>query len=93
MLAMANEADLVQIDTNAKSTFKTDYSDYSSAYDHIYISESDTTEFLLNQSGILDATKLVYGDKSVANMKKSKSELSDHLPVWAVFDVSQNDDD
>lgn len=93
MQSMAQAAGMVQIDSNAKSTFKSDYSGYSSSYDHIYISPSDTTEFLTGQSGVLDATALVYGDNSVASMKKSKQELSDHLPVWAVFDVTQPDDD
>ncbi len=93
MESMAEEADLIQIDANAKSTFKSNYSDYSSSYDHIYISEFDTTEFIQSQCAVLDATELVYGNKSVNNMKKSKRELSDHLPVWAAFDVTQNDDD
>lgn len=32
-------------------------------------------------------------NNSPANMKKARSELSDHLPVFAVFDVSGADDD
>ncbi len=92
MEEMAEDADLTQIDSDANSTFKGDWSGYASAYDHIYISESDTDEFD-GECAVVDATKLVYGDNSVANMKKSKKELSDHLPVWAAFDVSGPDDD
>ena len=36
---------------------------------------------------------MAYGNNSTANMKKSKRELSDHLPVFAVFTVSGPDDD
>ena len=86
-------ADLEQIDHNAKSTFKSDFTGYSSPYDHIYISRSDTPEFIEGQCALLDATVLIYGDRSVTNMEKSKSELSDHLPVWAAFDVTMADDD
>jgi endonuclease/exonuclease/phosphatase family metal-dependent hydrolase len=90
---MAQGAGLKQVDPNAKSTFKEDNSGYSSSYDHIYISQTDTGEFVSGQCKILDSTALVYGDNSTENMAKSKAELSDHLPVWAVFDVNQPDDD
>ncbi|MEW5902440.1 MAG: endonuclease/exonuclease/phosphatase family protein [Acidobacteriota bacterium] len=93
MISTAEYAELTQIDPNDKSTFKSDYSGYSSPYDHIYISESDTREFIQGSSGVLDTTRLVYGSGSAENMKKSKQELSDHLPVWAVFNVSLSDDD
>lgn len=93
MKKMATAAGMKQIDKNAKSTFKNDFTGYASSYDHIYINEPNTTEFIQGQCAILDATKLVYGNNNIANMKKSKSELSDHLPVWAVFDVTQEDDD
>jgi len=66
---MVSEVDLAQIDTNAKSTFKSDYTDCSSVYDHIYISESDTTEFLTGQSRVSDAMKLVDSSNSISNMK------------------------
>jgi endonuclease/exonuclease/phosphatase family metal-dependent hydrolase len=93
MQKMANAGGLKQIDLNAKSTFKNDCTGYSSSYDHIYISDSDTGEFIQDQCAVLDSTKLVYGDNSTANMQSSISELSDHLPVWAAFDVTEEDDD
>lgn len=93
MKDMAQTSGLTQIDPNARSTFRNDYSEYSSAYDHIYISLVDTVEFIQGQSAILDATVLVYGDRTIPNMKLSKHELSDHLPVWAAFDVTKPDDD
>jgi len=76
-----------------RSTFKRDYTGYSSSYVHIYISASDTREFIQVSSGVLDATMLVYGSRSRQNMENSKRELSDHLPVWAVFRVTLPDDD
>ena len=93
MTDMAQATGFTQIDPNAKSTFKQDYSGYSSSYDHIYISSSDTSEFINGQCALLDATVLVYGDRSSAHMEDSKAELSDHLPVWAAFNVTQGDDD
>lgn len=93
MRDMAEYAELTQIDPNHKSTFKNDFSGYSSSYDHIYISESDTKEFIQGSCGVLDTTTLFYGSKSADNMRRSKQELSDHLPVWAVFNVALPDDD
>ncbi len=93
MKNMSQASGLKQIDPNAKSTFKKDYSGYASSYDHIYISSSDTSEFIDGQCALLDATLLVYGGRSIDNMKDSKKELSDHLPVWAAFDVTKVDDD
>jgi hypothetical protein len=93
MRDMAQDAGLKQIDPNAKSTFKNDNSGYSSSYDHIYISPTDTKEFIPGQCKILDSTQLVYGDDSTEDMANSKAELSDHLPVCTVFNVTQPDDD
>lgn len=93
MELMADELDFTQIDPNAKSTFKTDGSGYASSYDHIFISSTNTVEFIQGQSAVLDATKLVFGNNQPANMLKSKDELSDHLPVWAIFQTTQQDDD
>lgn len=90
---MASELNFTQVDPNARSTFKGDFSGYKSPYDHIYLSSLNTSEFITGESAVLDATKLVYGDNSTANMKLSKKDLSDHLPVWAEFDVSKPDDD
>lgn len=93
MTNLAEYLDFTQIDPNEESTFKSNYTGYASSYDHIYISEADTKEFIQGSSGILDVTKVVYGNNSTANMKNSKQELSDHLPVWAVFNVTLDDDD
>ena len=96
MVEMADAADLIQIDPNAKSTIKNiskRSKEYSSSYDHIYISKNDTTEFISGQSKVLDATKLIYSNKTERNLKRSKKELSDHMPVWATFVVSREDDD
>lgn len=96
MVKMADAANLIQIDPNAPSTIKTirkRSKEYSGSYDHIYISHNDTTEFISGQSKVLDATKLIYSNKTERNMKRSKKELSDHLPVWAAFVVSLDDDD
>lgn len=93
MKKMASELNFKQVDPNAKSTFKGDFSGYNSSYDHIYLSPVNTVEFLQNESAVLDATLLIYGDDSASNMELSQTELSDHLPVWAVFDVSKADDD
>ncbi len=93
MKQMADDLEFIQIDPNVKSTFKNDLSGYSSSYDHIYISNSNTAEFIAGQSGVIDATELVYGDNSVLNMELSKKELSDHLPVWAAYSVTGPDDD
>ncbi len=93
MLNMAKAAKLIQLDKNEKSTFKMDFSGYSSSYDHIYVLDKKTPEFIDGQCGILDTTTLIYGNKTKKSMEKSKSELSDHLPVWAVFKVTGDDDD
>jgi endonuclease/exonuclease/phosphatase family metal-dependent hydrolase len=94
MKSMAEFANLTQLDPpDQKSTFKKDYSGYASSYDHMYISADDTPEYIPNSCKILDATMIVFGDDSKANMKLSKKELSDHLPIYAVFKVSQADDD
>lgn len=81
-----------QIDPNLQSTFKNDYTGYNESYDHIFINGMHTIEFN-GESGVLDSTALVFGDNSAENMKKSKEELSDHLPVWAIFNTTTPDDD
>ena len=93
MLEMATEAGLLQLDTDEKSTFKSNHSGYASAYDHMYVIEGNTTEYVDNSCRVLDVTKMIYGSNSTSKMKKSKQELSDHLPVFAVFSVSGSDDD
>jgi len=93
MVDMAARAGLVQLDPNQQSTFKRNNSGYASAYDHIYVSPDETGEYIAGSCKTLDSTRLVYGDNTTDSMGTSKRELSDHLPVYAVFDVSQPDDD
>lgn len=77
--------ELLHLDTNDNSTLGSSV-DYSSPYDHFYATESaaamiDTTI----KSQALDVTKLVYGERTAATMKKSKTDLSDHIPVFVVL--------
>lgn len=89
MTEMAQEANLVQLDNNAKSTFKTNGSDFKSPYDHIYVGAQgkDTQGRLVGKCTTLDICHLVYGDNDPENMKRARTELSDHLPVFATFKV------
>ncbi len=93
MEEMATSAGLTRIDPNEKSTFKEDGSGYSSAYDHMYLVGTETTEYVAAPCHVLDATKVVYGSTTTAKMRQSKRELSDHLPLFAVFSVTGPDDD
>ncbi|MBI4664393.1 MAG: endonuclease/exonuclease/phosphatase family protein [Verrucomicrobia bacterium] len=93
MKSMASQAGLTQIDPNQKSTFKSDFTGYASPYDHIFVPNRTLARFQSGNCHVMDTTRVVYGDNSVSNMKASQKELSDHLPVWAVFDVALPDDD
>lgn len=93
MKEMASAAGLIQLDPDHKSTFKNDFSGYASAYDHIYVLNGPTSEYVPGSCQVMDATRVIYGDNSPENMEKSKQELSDHLPVWTVFTVTAPDDD
>jgi len=77
-----------KLDSNPKSTFKLDNSDYASSYDHMYVPvDTADREYVTQSCNTLDTTKFIYGkSNSTANMKKSKQELFDHLPVWAGSD-------
>ena len=92
IMRFLNAAGYAQIDPNIPTTFKGDYSGYNESYDHIFIASAHTKEFM-NESGVLDSTAFVFGDAGRQNMKSSKEQLSDHLPVWAVFTTSFPDDD
>jgi deoxyribonuclease-1-like protein len=92
MKDFARDVDLTQVDSNEETTFKRDFSGYSNDYDRIYISTSVAHEHT-GKGGTVDVTKLIYGDNSSQSMKKSKKELSDHLPVWAEFSIVKDDDD
>lgn len=92
MKEMAESSELVQLDSNPKTTFKRDYSDYASAYDHIYVSSSFKEDCEVLSVEALDATELIYGNRSRESMKKSKNELSDHLPVFMTINVSDTED-
>ncbi|MGE0490103.1 MAG: endonuclease/exonuclease/phosphatase family protein [Vulcanimicrobiota bacterium] len=93
MKALSQAAGLSQLDEDPKSTFSGDASHYVSSYDHIYANTFLTKEYVSGSCTTLDSTFVVYADNSPESMKLSKSELSDHLPVFAVFDVSKPDDD
>lgn len=93
MEALAKSTKFTQCDKNPLTTFKTDYSAYASAYDHLYISTSRTKEYVPESANAFDVTQYIYGNTTPASMKKSKSELSDHLPVFGVFLTNGKDDD
>jgi len=93
MEAMAETADLVQLDANPKTTFKADLSGYSSSYDHIFVLDGQTPEFVAGSCQAMDVTAVIYGSNSIENMGKSKNELSDHLPIWAEFRTDMTDTD
>jgi hypothetical protein len=76
MRDMAQGAGFEQIDPNAISTFKEDNSGYSSAYDHIYISPTDTREFISGPCKVLDLTQLVYEDDSAENRNYFSNRVS-----------------
>lgn len=84
MKPLAEQAELIRIDKNDKTTFKADFSDYASPYDHMYVTES-FDQYVIGEAEALDVTKLVFGDNSVEHMRRAKSELSDHLPVFVVL--------
>ncbi len=95
MKEMANEIGFTQCDQDPLTTFKQDYSAYANPYDHIYVPSKKTAdnEYVANSAQAFDVTHYIYGNNSKASMKKSKSELSDHLPVFAVFKTNLKDDD
>lgn len=93
MKEMAAASKLKQCDQNPLTTFKNDYSAYASAYDHLYISTSNTIEYMEGSANAFDVTNYIYGNNSAASMKKSKSELSDHLPIFGVYKTNGKDDD
>ena len=93
MKEMAAASKLKQCDQNPLTTFKNDYSAYASAYDHLYISTSNTKEYMEGSANAFDVTNYIYGNNSAASMKKSKSELSDHLPIFVVYKTNGKDDD
>jgi len=90
---LLEETNLEALDSNPKSTFKTDGSGWASSYDHMLSAKIWTSEYVEGSCNTLDVTKVVYGDNEPINMRKARRELSDHLPVFAVFDVSGEDDD
>jgi hypothetical protein len=90
MVDMASQANLRQLDNNAKSTYKTDGSGFASPYDHIYVG-NEGKETLGRHQGectTLDVCHLVYGDNDPRNMLRAREELSDHLPVFAEFRIN-----
>lgn len=92
MKALVEKTELKALDKNPKSTFKTNGKGYASSYDHIFTGPG-TTEYVDGSCNTLDVTTLVYGSRSKENMLAAREELSDHLPIFAVFDVTGPDDD
>lgn len=92
MQQLVQETNLRAIDKNPKSTFKRDGSGWASSYDHMFVGPG-TTEYEEDTCDTLDVTRVVFGDNLPMNMRKARRELSDHLPIFAVFDVSGPDDD
>lgn len=84
MKAMAEKANLNQLDDNDKTTFKRRHSDYANAYDHILATDS-AMKHVVGRAQALDITTLIFGSRSADAMKRSKRELSDHLPVFAIL--------
>jgi deoxyribonuclease-1-like protein len=93
MKEMATKTKLTQCDENPLTTFKNDYSAYASAYDHLYLSLNYTKEYIEGSANAFDVTNYIYGNNTPASMKKSKSELSDHLPIFGVYKTNLKDDD
>ena len=93
MKDMAEKAGLKQLDKDPKSTFKSNGSAYASSYDHIYAVDGESDVEWTGVCDTLDVTKLVFGDNASENMRRARTELSDHLPVFAVFKVDGVDDD
>jgi hypothetical protein len=96
MRAMAVEADLVQLDPNVGTTVRSGggigYT--NSAYDHIYVPRHTAArEYVANSADAVDVIRMVYGDHTAHRTATARSELSDHIPVFAVFRVDMGDDD
>lgn len=92
---MAVNADLTQLDQNPPSTIRASGTGYTtSAYDHIFVpSHTASREYMPNSANTIDVIQLVYGTVNATNTRRARSELSDHLPVFAVFRTDQTDDD
>lgn len=56
---------------------------FANSYDNIFLSKKYTSEFK-GESGAIDITK--------DNFKKTRREVSDHLPVFIVIDAEKDDD-
>jgi endonuclease/exonuclease/phosphatase family metal-dependent hydrolase len=93
MEEMASAAGLTRIDPNEKSTYKSDGSGYANPYDHMYVVSGQTPEYVEGSCHVFDGTRTVYGSGTTNNRKKAAKELSDHLPIYAIFTVSAADDD
>lgn len=93
MKPLAEESGLVQLDRDPKSTYRTDGTGFSSSYDHIYVLEDETSEYVPDSCNTLHTAIVAYGNDDPEAMKKARSKLSDHLPVFAVFKVNGEDDD
>jgi len=87
MKKMADAAGMSQLDEDPKTTLG------GGPYDHFYATRNLTTEFVPGSCQALDVTTLIYGSISPTTLQQSKSHLSDHLPIFAVFNTDGVDDD
>lgn len=85
LLSFAEELKYSQADNNPNTTYNRDNTGYSSPYDHFYFDFKITEEYLLNSCYAFNVTQFIYGNMMPESMALSKSELSDHLPIYAVF--------
>jgi len=70
------------------TTLKGSEQGFSSWYDHLYVNQQATTE-ATGKGGVYDfVVRLGYSDT-----QQARSEISDHLPVWAEFRIDVMDDD
>ena len=75
MKPLSDDAGLVQLDDDPKSTFRTDGTGFSSSYDHIYVLENETSEYVDGSCNTLHTAQVAYGNDNPDTMKKARSQL------------------
>ncbi len=76
------------IPAGTKTTLKESGEGFSSGYDHLYVNTQATREGTGKGSAYDFVAGLGYTDT-----QQARSEISDHLPVWAEFRIDGPDDD
>lgn len=87
------EANLEQLDKDPKTTFKLDGEGFASSYDHMLVPKGQATEYIADSCRALNVVKIAYDEENPMTRRMARRELSDHLPVFAIFDVSGDQDD